>query len=101
MFFWMAMLLLAAFVAVLIGALLEEPESAIGLIILAIPGLVAVLVRTVTKRAHGKSMGWGDRMLTFFLTSAAIFGIISLLAIAAFVALFIYCVIALKSQGQF
>ena len=97
-FFWMAMLLCGAFAIVFLGALLEDVESAIGMIILAVPGLIAVLVRSARKHAQGQSMGWGDRIVTFLLTTAAIAGIISLLAVAAAVAFFIYCVMALQGK---
>jgi hypothetical protein len=65
------------------------------LTVAAVPALVATAVRSVRRRARGEPLGWGQRLLTFFVAAAAMWGILLAVVVAFYAALFVFCLIAI------
>jgi hypothetical protein len=82
-----------------IGAYLVEPGLAILYGIVAVPPLLATLVTGLTRRARGRPLTLGGRVLTFFVSGVITVGVLGLLCIAGVVSFFVYCLVALGSGG--
>jgi hypothetical protein len=79
-----------------IGLWLQEPALGIGFAVLALPALVATLVRGAVRRSRGQPVTWAQRLATFAVALSITLGVLSLLVVAAVVALFIACLHALS-----
>jgi hypothetical protein len=92
---WMltATLALAAIVAALmvIGVWQEAPGLAVALAVVAAVPLIATAVASLHARAGGRPLGAGEKLVKFMLSLAIVFGAIGLVAIAATIAFFFWC----------
>jgi hypothetical protein len=84
-----------------IGAYLVEPGLAIVYAIVVVPPLLATLVTGLARRAGGRPLSLGSRVLTFFVSGVITVGVLGLLCIAAFVAFFVFCLVALSAGGGY
>lgn len=96
-----SLLILVALVVVNVGVWMIEPGIGLLMTLILVPAAVATTIRAAKQRGKGKQMSWGERALTFFLSAAASVGILAMLMVAAFVAFFIYCVVAFRQGGGF
>ena len=91
--FFPVLTLLTIAVAALIGwALGEQSQGLVVLyVILVIPALIAASIRVGRKRLRGERVGWGEAIVTGIMATAVLHGVLGLLALAGFVALFVMC----------
>ena len=94
-----AVLIVGLFVLILIGAAQDDPGSALGLLILAVPGLLATVIASTRGRVRGKPLTFFEKVAYFTLSTAAVLSALVVIAVAAFVAFFAWCLFALGS-GQ-
>lgn len=94
-----AILVFVALAAVVVGLYSQQPGLAIVVVVVATPALVATAVSTVKRRGRGRPLSFGEQAGQFVLWVAVILGGAMLLALAAFGAFFIWCLMELGSYG--
>jgi hypothetical protein len=80
-----------AVVLMLIGVAQESAGLAVGLALIAAVPLVSVAVASARGRARGASLTAGQKVAQFVVSLAIVLGVVGLLAVAAFIAFFIWC----------
>lgn len=81
---------------VILGASLESPAAGVTLAVVLLFPLSATLLRVqLQKQKHGR-VSWGEKLATFILSTAVMLALLVLLAIAAFAAFFIWCLIEIS-----
>ena len=87
-------------VAVGLGLAQIEPGLGILFAIVCSPALVVTFVRTrLEQRTKGRQVGWGERVLTFIISSAAVFGVLVTMQIAMVIALLAICLLILAGAS--
>ena len=100
-FFAVVSAVLAAVILLVgLGAALTQPGMAIMLAVIVVPALAATVIRTQRKQARQGYVSWGERLATFVVSAALAVGILSLLGVAAVIALIAFCFYAMAT-GQF
>lgn len=78
---------------VIVGLWLQDSRAAMAfLTILTIPAAATAVRLTLRKRKVGR-IGWGERLVTFLLSTALVVGLLVALMVAAFLAFFVWCLI--------
>lgn len=81
-------------VAVGLGLTQIEPGFGILFGMVSVPALVVTFVRTrKEQRSKGREVGWGERILTFAISSVAVFGALMVTQVALAIALIAVCLI--------
>ncbi len=81
---------------VILGASLESPAAGVTLAIMLLLPLSATLLRVQLQRQRYGRVSWGEKLATFILSTAVMLALLVLLAVAAFVAFFIWCLIEIS-----
>lgn len=84
-------LLLGVVLLVGLGLAVDEPGTAILYAIVVSPALLATLIRTQLKRASHGRVSWAEKFATLMISGALTVSIVTVLCVAACVALFVYC----------
>jgi hypothetical protein len=96
---WTSIALAGALFAVGLGATVAfGPGAGILLVVVGVPAYLATLTR-LRKIAARRSVTVVDQIITFLVSTLSVLGILLLMGVAAFVAFFMYCLIALSRHG--
>ncbi|MCA9267629.1 MAG: hypothetical protein KDA41_04130 [Planctomycetales bacterium] len=86
-------------IAVGLGLARIEPGLAMVYAMVALPAFIITAVRTRAERTvKRRQVGWGEQLLTFLLSSMAVFGAFIVMQIALALALFVVCLIAIGAS---
>ncbi len=81
---------------VLVGIALIDGGAAVGYAIVLVPALLATYVAASRREARGTPLSPGGKVLAFVLSIMAVTGILLLLAVAAAIALFLFCLMSMR-----
>jgi len=82
-----------------IGCFVSAPGLGVAYALFAAPPLIITLLRTQRQQAATGKVSWADRLLTLVLSTALSAGVAMLLAVAAFIAFFVWCWYMILSGG--
>ncbi|MCA9161729.1 MAG: hypothetical protein KDA62_02075 [Planctomycetales bacterium] len=80
-----------------IGIAADEPSLGVLYVLVVTPPLLGAFVRVKREMRRRRYVGWGERLATLIVSFALMYGLLMALGVAALVAFFIYCVIALST----
>ena len=93
------LMILITVVAIAAGIWAQDPGTGFSVTVIGLPALVATFVRTLRRRRRGENVTWADKVATFLLTAAMTFTILTMIAVAAVIALFIFCIYLVSTAG--
>ncbi len=76
---------------IIAGAFLEEPAAGITLTVLVSIPLGATALRLYLQKQRYGAVSWAERLATFLVSTALLFALLGVLCVAAFIALFVWC----------
>ncbi len=88
----LALLLALTVIVVLVGVFLQEPALAVMLGVILVPALVGTMIRVKQQQARHGHVSWSEKLLTFIMSVSIVIGGLAMLAVAAFIAFFLYCI---------
>lgn len=85
------LMMLVTLASVIMGVFMTVPGLGILLAVLAVPAFLVTVIKSARREARGRPMSRADKVVTFLGTIGVVIGLIALLVLAGFVALWIMC----------
>jgi hypothetical protein len=92
----LTVLLVAVLLLIGLGGMLQEPMLGLTFFILIGPPLLATTLRIRSRQLREGRLGWGQRLSTLLISLSLMIGFVGLLAVASFVAFFVYCLVSVS-----
>ena len=95
----MSVLGVITLVAVAFGIVDTAPGLSLLIGLVGAPALIVTSVRSGRRRAVGQQMSWSESVASFLRSAAMVVGVLILLSLSGFLALFLVCVFAIRYSG--